>query len=163
MASKNYKVIVFAPKKDTDNLIEAMAKAGAGKIGKYSHNAFITSGFGNWKSEKGRHPTIGKVGKMSREPENKIEMICPKKKLNEVLDAIYLVHPYETPAIDIIKLEFPRNYYKPEKLSPRAIARYDKMTKDVESGKVKVYSAKSVKDLMRQLNRPVRKKKVNKF
>lgn len=37
-------------------------------------------------------------------------------------------------------------------LSPRAIKRYDKMMRDIKSGKEKVYKAESVEDLMTQLN-----------
>ena len=99
------KVFVMCPKENTDELIEAMAEAGAGVIGNYSHNAFITPGFGNWKSEEGSNPTIGAVGKMSRESENKIEMVCPEDKLEDVARAIKGVHPYETPAVDVVKLE----------------------------------------------------------
>jgi hypothetical protein len=99
------KVFVMCPKENTDEIINAMAEAGAGVIGNYSHNAYITTGFGNWLSEKGSNPVIGKVGKMSREPENKIEMVCPDKKLEAVITSIKRVHPYETPAIDVIKLE----------------------------------------------------------
>lgn len=37
------------------------------------------------------------------------------------------------------------------KLSPRAIKRYNKILDNIESGKEKVYSAKNVDDLMKQL------------
>lgn len=46
-----------------------------------------------------------------------------------------------------------------EYVSPKAIARYDKMVKDIESGKEPVYGATSVNDLMDQLSgrkRPIR-------
>jgi hypothetical protein len=101
---KMFKIFVMVPKDSTDKLIEAMAKAGAGIIGNYSHSAFITPGFGNWKSEKGSNPTIGEVGKVSREEENKVEMLCPEEKLDDVIKAIRKVHPYEEPAIDVVKL-----------------------------------------------------------
>ena len=101
------KIVVFAPKDFADKIIDAMADAGAGKMGNYSHNAFIASGVGNWKSEEGAHPFIGKVGEVSREPEDRIEMICPEEKLNAVVAAIKKVHPYETPAIDVYKVEVP--------------------------------------------------------
>lgn len=99
------KIFVMVPKENTDKLIMAMAEAGAGVIGNYSHNAFITQGYGNWMSEEGANPTIGEVGKMSREPENKVEMVCPEEKLNDVVKAIKETHPYETPAIDVIELK----------------------------------------------------------
>lgn len=46
-------------------------------------------------------------------------------------------------------------------LSPRAARRYDKMVRDIESGKEPVYTASSTKDLLDQLygrKRPVLKK-----
>ena len=95
----------MVPKESTDDLINAMADAGAGVIGNYTHNAVITEVMGNWKSEEGSNPTIGEVGKMSREPENKVEMVCPEEKLEEVVKAIKKTHPYETPAIDVVRLE----------------------------------------------------------
>ena len=39
-----------------------------------------------------------------------------------------------------------------EYVSPKALARYDKMVKAIESGKVKTTVAHSVKELMEQLN-----------
>lgn len=98
------KIIVFVPKPNIDQIITAMADAGAGIIGNYTHNAFITEGLGNWFSAEGSNPTIGAVGQMSREPECKIEMICPENCIDAVVQAIKNTHPYETPAIDIIQL-----------------------------------------------------------
>lgn len=100
-----YKIFVFVPKDSTDKVIDAMAKAGAGVIGNYTHCAFITEGHGNWLSEEGSNPTVGAVGKMSRESENKVEMICPEDKLKAVVSAIKHSHPYETAPIDVIKME----------------------------------------------------------
>lgn len=41
---------------------------------------------------------------------------------------------------------------KIEYLSPKAEKRYEKMIRDIKSGKEKLYKAESVDDLMRQLN-----------
>jgi len=98
------KVVVFVPETHTDTIIQAMADAGAGVIGNYTHNAFITSGTGNWFSAEGSNPTIGAVGTMSKEPEAKVEMVCPEEALKAVLTAIKTIHPYETPAIDEYQL-----------------------------------------------------------
>ena len=47
-----FKVFVMAPRGDaTDSIILAMAEAGAGVIGNYTHNAVITEVIGSWKSE----------------------------------------------------------------------------------------------------------------
>lgn len=40
----------------------------------------------------------------------------------------------------------------PERLSPRAARRYDKIVEDIESGKIKTKTFSSVKDLMADLN-----------
>lgn len=100
-----HKVFVLIPKQNVDELINAMAKAGAGVVGEYTHNAFITEGMGNWFNSEGTSPTIGEVGKMSREPECKVEMVCPDSRLQDVISAVRNVHPYETPAIDVVKLK----------------------------------------------------------
>ncbi|MBN2015343.1 divalent cation tolerance protein CutA [Candidatus Dojkabacteria bacterium] len=99
-----YKVITFCPNNSIDKVISAMAEAGAGNVGNYSHCAFITKGEGNWFSGKGSNPTIGQVGKISREKENKIEMVCPKNKLKSVVEAIKRSHPYEEPEINVYEL-----------------------------------------------------------
>lgn len=101
-----YKLFVFVPDKEEviQSIIFQASKAGAGIIGNYSCCAFITRGLGNWKSEEGAHPTIGKVGEISNEPEVKIEMICPNEKATAVKKAIKLAHPYEEPEIDFVEL-----------------------------------------------------------
>jgi hypothetical protein len=100
------KLFVFVPDKEEviNTVIVKASEAGAGVIGNYSCCAFITKGMGNWKSEKGSHPTIGSVGTMSREPEVRIEMICPDEKADAVQKAIKSVHPYEEPEIDFVTL-----------------------------------------------------------
>ncbi len=102
-----YKLFVFCPDKEEviNSIIDTASKAGAGIVGNYSCCAFITKGTGNWKSEEGAHPTIGEVGKMSREPEIRIEMICPNEKAVEVKKAIKSIHPYEEPEIDFVELK----------------------------------------------------------
>ena len=100
-----YKLFVTCPETHTDKIIKAMAAAGAGVVGEYTHCAFITKGMGNYLPSDKANPYIGVPGKMSREPEDKVEMICPDDKLEDVIDAIRSVHPYETPTIDVIKSE----------------------------------------------------------
>lgn len=101
-----YKIFVTCPESHTDFIIDAMAKSGAGEVGIYTHCAFITKGTGNYLPNDGSSPYIGKVGVMSKEPEDKIEMICPKEKLKKVLSAVKSVHPYETPTIDVVEIQF---------------------------------------------------------
>jgi hypothetical protein len=97
--SSMYFITTMVPKKHTQKVIDAMAKAGAGVIGKYTHNAFITSGEGNWYSPKGTKPTVGRPGAMTRAQEQKIEMVCAPEKLKAAINACQKAHPYETPHI----------------------------------------------------------------
>lgn len=103
-----YRVVFDCPdsRPVIDKLLNAAAKAGAGKFGNYSRAALITKGYGTWKSENGAHPSIGKVGKLSRVASAKIEMSCPKGKLRAVCDAIRKAHPYEEPVIYCMKVEY---------------------------------------------------------
>lgn len=98
------KIFVLIPEKNVQELINSMADAGCGVLGNYSHNAFVTTGMGNWKSEEGSHPTIGKVGETTTAIECRVEMLCPEEKLQNAIHAIHNVHPYEEPSIDVVQL-----------------------------------------------------------
>ena len=102
-----YKFFVFAPRnqKIIQKIIDAASDAEAGKIGNYKGCAFITEGTGTWYAEKGANPAIGKVGKTERVDEVKIEMECPKKLMQQIINAIKSVHPYEEVAIDVFPME----------------------------------------------------------
>ena len=102
-----YKLYIFCPDnpKIINKIINTASDAGAGIMGNYSHCATIFKGVSQWKSEKGAHPTIGKVGTVSHVPEVKIEMLCPEEKAEKVKAAIKKVHPYEEPVIEFIKIE----------------------------------------------------------
>lgn len=104
MSSSRIKIITYAPSDSTKAIIRAMGQAGAGKIGNYNNCAFITHGTGTWYSGEGANPSIGAVGKTSRESEDKIEMTCDQISVAKIVQAIKESHPYETPAIDIYPL-----------------------------------------------------------
>ena len=105
MESKNVKIVVFVPETHTDIVREAMGKAMAGVIGNYSFCSFSSKGVGRFKPEQGANPHIGEVGKLEEVAEEKIEVVCPREKLQEVIKAIREVHPYEEVALDVYQLE----------------------------------------------------------
>jgi hypothetical protein len=102
---KKYKVVVYVPEADADRLREAMGNAGAGQIGNYTHCMFTIKGTGQFKPSEGASPTIGKVGKLEKVAEERIETICNEEKLKDVLRAIKEAHPYEEPATDVYSIE----------------------------------------------------------
>lgn len=105
MDSKNVKIVVFVPETHTDAVRDAMGKAGAGRLGNYSHCSFSVKGVGRFKPEKGANPHIGEVGKSVEVVEERIEVTCPREILGKVITEIKKVHPYEEIAMDVYSLE----------------------------------------------------------
>ena len=105
MQSPNVKIVIFVPETYTDIVREAMGTAGAGKIGNYTHCTFSSKGVGRFKPEAGANPHIGEVGKYEEVIEERIETVCEREKLQEVIKAIKEVHPYEEVALDVYPLE----------------------------------------------------------
>lgn len=95
------KVVVFAPESDADDLVAAMSTAGAGDIGAYSSCSFRVAGTGTFLAPPTAHPTTGRPGEMNRTAEVRIEMVAPKGRADDVIDAIGSVHRYEQPAFDV--------------------------------------------------------------
>jgi len=99
-----FKVTVTVPETHADQVREAMGRAGAGKIGNYSHCSFTVKGIGRFKPEAGADPFIGKAGELERVEEEFIEVNCSKDKIGSLVAAIRKAHPYEEPVIDIYPL-----------------------------------------------------------
>lgn len=103
--SKNVRIVVFVPETHTNVVREAMGKAGAGVIGNYTHCTFSTKGVGRFRPEQGANPHVGEVGKYEEVVEERIETVCPREKMDEVIKAIKKVHPYDEVALDVYPLE----------------------------------------------------------
>ncbi len=103
--SLNVKIVVFVPESHVDAVREAMAEAGAGKIGNYTGCSFSSKGVGRFLPQVGAHPAIGEVGKVEAVEEERIEAVCAREVLDEVIKAIKVVHPYEEVAMDVYPLE----------------------------------------------------------
>jgi hypothetical protein len=99
-----YKIEIFTPLGAVDKILAAIAKAGAGRIDRYDHNASTMNVTGYWRPLQGAKPYLGKEGEISSEPEIKIEVNCKHEHIQEVLQAIYENHPYEQPVINILPL-----------------------------------------------------------
>lgn len=100
-----YKVVVYVPKENADELRNAIGNVGGGKLGNYSFCTFSVVGVGRFKPEEGAHPHIGKVGKFEEVEEERIEVTCEDARVKDVVNAIKEAHPYEEVALDIYKLE----------------------------------------------------------
>jgi len=99
------KLITFSPRNHTNQIRQALFDAGAGKIGNYDQCSFNTSGKGTFRGNAYSNPFIGSKGIQQNESEDKIEVIYPIAIENNILNALFKVHPYETIAYDIIPLD----------------------------------------------------------
>lgn len=95
------KVVVFVPEEALESVFGAMADAGAGAIGEYSHASFRSRGTGTFLPGEGARPYSGRTGELSSVDETRLEMICPSFLVDDVIGAILDQHPYEEVAYDI--------------------------------------------------------------
>jgi len=105
--SGNVKVQTYCPKNASDDVRLAIGRAGGGIIGNYSHCAFLSSGHGYFMPMEGSTPTLGTQGKIERVEEVKIEFVCDKRKVKEMIDAIKSAHPYEEVPIEVYRMMDP--------------------------------------------------------
>ncbi len=99
------KIVVFVPDSHADAVRQAMGQAGAGVVGNYGFCTFSAPGIGRFVPLEGANPTVGQVGQLEEVEEQRIETVCLRERLFDVLKAVVDVHPYEQPAIDVYPLE----------------------------------------------------------
>ena len=99
------KIVVYVPESHADQVREALGKSGAGCIGNYGYCSFTTKGVGRFLPLEGANPHIGKVGALEQVPEERIETVCARAVLPQVIAAMKAAHPYETVAYDVVAVE----------------------------------------------------------
>lgn len=100
-----YHLIVYVPLDDAPKVREAMASAGAGKIGNYDSCSFSVRGTGRFRPNAHAKPAIGKANVLEEVEEERIEAVVTEEDLKAVLQAVVKAHPYEEPAIHVWKME----------------------------------------------------------
>lgn len=95
-------IVVTTPEEDVTAILDAIAEAGGGTVGAYTHCAFTTTGFGRFKPSADASPHTGAVGTINQEPEVRIETFCDRAIGKQVVQAIRTAHPYEEPVIYIV-------------------------------------------------------------
>jgi len=99
------KLAVFVPQGSVGKVLEAMADAGAGTIGNYSHCSFQVDGRGTFLGSAEANPAVGKRGVLETTAEVRLEMILPRSAVGRVATAMKSVHPYEEVAYDVYPLD----------------------------------------------------------
>ncbi len=98
------KLIVFCPEEAAERVRTALFSAGAGNIGNYDECSFNSQGTGTFRAGERSNPYVGEIGKQHHEKEVKIETIYPAFIESRLLKALFISHPYEEVAYDIIPL-----------------------------------------------------------
>jgi len=98
------KLNVFVPATHADQLRNALADAGAGKIGDYDACSFSLVGVGRFRPNEDADPYLGKAGELEKVDEEKIELTVSQHAVSNVISAMKKNHPYEEVAYDLIPL-----------------------------------------------------------
>ena len=101
---------VYVPKDFSENVKNAMFKAGAGNIGFYDECSFSISGNGTFRPMEGSNPFSGTQNIRENAEEDLISVIFESYKQNAILSAMKSVHPYEEVAYQIYQLENENQY-----------------------------------------------------
>jgi dinuclear metal center YbgI/SA1388 family protein len=102
--TRQIKLVVFVPDSDLARVSDALFAAGAGRIGEYSECSFRLAGTGTFHGSAASNPTIGQKGRREEASEWRLEVVCPERRLGEVVAAMRKAHSYEEPAFDLYPL-----------------------------------------------------------
>jgi len=105
LSENQVKLAVFVPISNLGKVAEAIHNAGGGIIGEYSHCSFRTEGTGTFRGSDQAKPAFGNAGELETVKEIKLEILIDEWRLNTVINAMNLAHPYEEVAYDIITLK----------------------------------------------------------
>lgn len=100
-------VTAYVPRGAERRVIDAMAAAGAGRIGSYERCSFSATGTGTFTPLPGSSPVVGD-GRATNVPEVRVEMVSPPGDGGRVARAARAAHPYEEPLITVARVRRPR-------------------------------------------------------
>ncbi len=101
-----YKIEIYVPYEQTEELLARLYEVGAGTAGNYKNCSYELSGEGTFTPLENASPYIGEDNIPSRVSEKKIEILSPKAKIKKIIDTIYEVHPYESPVFNISEVKY---------------------------------------------------------
>lgn len=99
-----YKITVFVPKENADDLRKVLGESGAGTLGEYSFCSFSINGTGRFKPSDNANPHIGEPGVIEAVEEERIEVVCDSSNAKQIVERMKSAHPYEEVAFDIVGL-----------------------------------------------------------
>ncbi len=100
-----YKLSFYVPASHLKAVKDAVFVAGAGSIGAYDRCCWQTVGQGQFRPLLDSQPFIGDLDVVQTVAEYKVEMVCADHLIEQVIAALRQAHPYEEPALDLVRLE----------------------------------------------------------
>ena len=104
MDFKELKLEIFIPESHLPVLRSALQSVGAGRLGNYDSCLAYSKVTGSWRPLLGSHPYLGAEEEVSEAEEIKVEVNIAAEDLDKTLSAIYEVHPYEEPLVNVIPI-----------------------------------------------------------
>jgi hypothetical protein len=99
------KLVTFVPPEAVDAVLDAVAAAGAGRIGAYERCSFRVRGTGTFRPLAGADPYSGQgIGADAEEDEFRVELELPTGRAGAVVRALLAAHPYDEVAYDLVPL-----------------------------------------------------------
>ncbi|HHX8507374.1 TPA: hypothetical protein ACVO0I_004735 [Vibrio diabolicus] len=99
-----YKLEIYAPESEVIQIRDALNAVGAGVIGNYDSVMSVVAISGFWRPMENANPVTGEKNQINFGQEVRIDIRCEESIVQQALDAVRGVHPYEEPAINIVPL-----------------------------------------------------------
>ncbi|MDD5462347.1 MAG: NGG1p interacting factor NIF3 [Methylococcales bacterium] len=99
-----YKLSFYVPESHLEQVKHALFAKGAGHYKAYDQCCWQVRGEGQFRPLADRQPYSGKLFRLEKAPEYKVEMICSSAAIKEAVQALLSVHPYEEPAYEIVRI-----------------------------------------------------------
>ncbi len=98
-----YVLVAYVPETHIEQVKTAIFRAGGGAIGNYTSCSWQVKGQGQFEPGAGSEPYLGKVDRLEKVDEYRLELVCSDEKAAAVAEALRNSHPYEEPAYHFIK------------------------------------------------------------
>lgn len=99
-----YKLVVYVPTAQTEEVKTALFAAGAGRIGNYDCCCWSVAGVGQFRALSGASPFVGDLNEIATVPETRLELVCADELIKTAVAAMIAAHPYEEPAYQIFQV-----------------------------------------------------------
>lgn len=92
---QQFMLVTFVPTQAAPTVLDALAGAGAGRIGEYTSCSFRAAGTGTFRPSASTNPTVGAREELNEVAEDRLEMVVDDTVRADVVAALLRTHPYE--------------------------------------------------------------------